>query len=157
MFDNTTFQGRTSPLGEMIAVHQGIAIIPERNTLACLVPAGGALPAHYEAHKNLKAVSYSTNIEHIGPVGTAGHSPVHITNYTRMEDHIIDIADGEHRSSRLGRIQKKVILDSSGFNTNSDIAVKTLNEVYKKKPASIANRTKCFVTDSLRRASIKAK
>ena len=73
-----------------------------------------------------------------------------------MEDHIIDIADGEHRSSRLGRNHKKAILETSGFNTKSDIAIKTLNEVYKKQPASIANRTKCFVTDSLRRASIKA-
>ena len=49
-----------------------------------------------------------------------------------MEDHIIDIADGEHRSSRLGRNHKKAILETSGFNTKSDIAIKTLNEVYKK-------------------------
>ena len=49
-----------------------------------------------------------------------------------MEDHIIDIADGEHRSSRLGRHHKKAILETSGFNTKSDIAIKTLNEVYKK-------------------------
>jgi len=67
------------------------------------MPSGGSLPPYYEAHKNLKASNFSTNIEHIGPVGTTGHSPVSITNYTRMEDHIIDIADGEHRSSRLNR------------------------------------------------------
>jgi hypothetical protein len=31
-----------------------------------------------------------------------------------------------------------------------------LNEIYKKKPVSIANRTKCFVTDQLRNSSIRA-
>jgi len=102
----------------------------------------------------LKAINYSTSIEHIGPDGTAGHSPVSITNYTRFEDHIIDIADGEHRSHRLDRNQKKVILDSSGFDTRSDIAIKTLNEVYKKKAVSIEKRTKCFVTEKLRKRSI---
>ena len=64
-----------------------------------------------------------------------------------MEDHIIDIADGEQRSHRLNRDQKETILDSSGFDVRSDIAISTLNEKYKKKPVSVANRTKCFVTE----------
>lgn len=133
-----------------------MSAIKDWNTIECPVPAGGSLPPHHELHKNLKAVHYSSNIEEIGPVGTAGHSPVAIKNYTRMEDHIIDLADGEHRSHRLNRGQKKVILDSSGFDTRSDICKSTLNEVYKKKPVSIANRTKCFVSDQLRNASIRA-
>jgi hypothetical protein len=95
-------------------------------------------------------------MEDIGPVGTAGHSPVAIKNLSRMEDHIIDIADAEHRSHRLNRDQKKDILSSSGFDTRSDICKSTLNEVYKKKPVSIANRTKCFVSEHLRNSSIRA-
>ena len=63
MFDNTTAQGRNSPLGQVIQNNQGLRIIPNQNTLDCPVPAGGSLPPHYEAHKDLKAVNYSQGID----------------------------------------------------------------------------------------------
>ena len=98
MLATTSVSGRTSPLRVETSMREG------------------SLPSQYEASNTQ---IYDEQVRRISMAGLSGHSPISITNYSRFDDHVVDIANHKRSAERLNREEKEAILEINGVDTNS--------------------------------------